>query len=64
MDEANTVGDLARDALTAYEGLLSLGEDIEDEWSYVNDLSAARQARIEALIDEKGASIPPSNSLQ
>lgn len=54
MDEANTVGDLARDALTAYEGLLSLGEDIEDEWSYVNDLSAAWQARIEALIDEKG----------
>jgi len=55
MDDLNTVGDLARDALAAYEDLLSLAEDIEDEWTYVNDLAAAWQGRIEALIDEQGA---------
>ncbi len=55
MDAANTVGDLAREALTAYEELLSLAEEIEDEWMYVNDLSAAWQEQIEELIDDQGA---------
>jgi hypothetical protein len=55
MDDANTLADLARDALAAYEGLLSLAEDVEDEWMYVNDLSAAWQARIGELVDEQGA---------
>ncbi len=54
MDEANNLGDLARDALAAYEGLVSLAEDVEDEWTYVNDLSAAWQARIGDLVDEHG----------
>lgn len=49
-----TLGDLARDALAAYEDLVNLAEDIEDEWTYVNDLSAAWRERIEALIDERG----------
>lgn len=55
MDAANTVGDLAREALAAYEDLLSLAEEIEDEWMYVNDLSAAWQERIGELVDEQGA---------
>ena len=55
MDEATTVGDLAGDALAAYEDLLSLAEEIEDEWSYVNDLSAAWQERIGQLVDQQGA---------
>ena len=54
MDEAKTVGDLARDALAAYEELLGLAEEIEDEWTYVNDLSAAWQERIGQLADERG----------
>ena len=50
-----TLGDQARHALTAYEGLASLAEDIEDEWTYVSDLSAAWRERIEELIDERSA---------
>ena len=55
MDDLNTVGDLARDALAAYEDLLSLAEDIEDEWTYVNDLAAAWQERVGVLINEQGS---------
>ena len=54
MDEANTVGDLAREALAAYEDLLSLAEEIEDEWMFVNDLSSAWQEQIGELVDERG----------
>lgn len=49
-----TVDDQARDALTAYEDLASLAEDIEDEWTYVTDLHAAWRERIEKLVDERG----------
>lgn len=38
-------------ALTAYEELTALGETVEDEWSYVNDLSAAHAADLRALAD-------------
>ena len=55
MDEAPTVGDLAREALAAYEDLVGLAEEIEDEWTYVNDLAAAWQEQIGQLVDEQGA---------
>jgi hypothetical protein len=55
MSDVMTLGDQARDALTAYEDLTSLAEDIEDEWSYVNDLSTAWQEQIEELIEKRGA---------
>jgi hypothetical protein len=54
MNEAMTIEHQVRDALDAYEGLASLAEDIEDEWTYVTDLSAAWQERIEKLIAERG----------
>lgn len=41
-------------ALDAYEQLISLAEEIEDEWTYVNDLAAAWQQRLEQVIDERG----------
>ncbi len=50
-----TIEQQARVALTAYEDLASLGEDIEDEWTYVTDLSAAWQERIEKLIADRGS---------
>ena len=34
-----SIADLTDRALDAYDALTSLGEDVEDEWSYVNDLS-------------------------
>jgi len=55
MDEAPTIGDLAREALAAYEDLVGLAEEIEDEWTYVNDLAAAWQEQIGQLVDEHGA---------
>jgi hypothetical protein len=54
MSDVMTVDDQARDALTAYEDLASLAEDIEDEWTYVTDLHAAWRERIEKLVDERG----------
>ncbi len=55
MTDAMTIEYQARDALTAYEELTALAEDIEDEWTYVTDLSAAWQERIEELIAQRGA---------
>lgn len=54
MSEVMTLGNLAWDALAAYEDLAGLAEDIEDEWTYVTDLHAAWRERIERLIDERG----------
>lgn len=35
--------------LVAYDALVALAEDVEDEWSYVNDLSNAWRARLQDL---------------
>ena len=54
MIEGMTIEDQGRRALRAYEDLQGLAEDIEDEWTYVTDLAAAWQARIEELIAMRG----------
>ena len=36
-------------ALRAYEALAELGEGVEDEWSYVQDLADAWRSRLEAV---------------
>lgn len=36
-------------ALAAYASLAELGEEIEDEWSYIQDLSEAWRERFEAI---------------
>ncbi len=41
-------------ALEAYGGLAELGETIDDEWSYVNDLGDAWRARLEAVAADRG----------
>jgi hypothetical protein len=41
-------------ALEAYAGLAELGETIDDEWSYVNDLSEAWRVRLERVAGERG----------
>lgn len=41
-------------ALDAYAGLAELGEEIEDEWSYVNDLAEAWRSRLAELADRRG----------
>jgi hypothetical protein len=41
-------------ALDALDALQELGEEIEDEWTYVTDLGAAWRDRIERTIDARG----------
>ena len=54
MNDAMTMADRLQEALTAYEELLHLAEDVDDEWTYVTDLSASWRERIQSVIDERG----------
>jgi hypothetical protein len=51
---AATLRDALTSALDAYERLGLLGEEIEDEWSYVTDLVDAWRERLEALDASRG----------
>jgi len=50
-----TLHDALDAALDAYERLGLLGEDIEDEWTYVTDLAAAWRERLEAVDAARGS---------
>lgn len=54
MRDAALTEDLVRRSLAAYEELTTLGEDIEDEWSYIQDLSTSWRQRLEELITARG----------
>ena len=41
-------------ARSAYDDLTTLAEDVEDEWSYVNDLSGAWLERMDEVADARG----------
>ena len=41
-------------ALAAIDGLQQLAEDIDDEWTYVNDLGEAWRSRLEAVAESRG----------
>ena len=49
-----TVGALIVEARGTYDALAALGEDVEDEWSYVTDLAAAWTERLDAVADARG----------
>ena len=44
-------------ALEAYAELAELGESIEDEWSYVNDLAEAWRDRVGEVATDRGCEI-------
>jgi hypothetical protein len=50
----DTVRSALSRALEALDGLQQLGEDVEDEWTYVTDLGEAWRERLEAVADERG----------
>ena len=50
-----TIRDLIDRALDAYAVLEELGEEIEDEWSYVADLSDVWRTRFDAVSAHRGA---------
>jgi hypothetical protein len=41
--------------LDSYEELAALGEEIEDEWQYVQDLTAAWQERLASVAADRGS---------
>lgn len=49
-----TVDDLIERATEAYAALELLGEEIEDEWTYVTDLEAAWLARLGEVRSARG----------
>lgn len=53
---SETISAVIDRALVAYSALAELGETIEDEWSYVNDLGDSWRDRLEAVAAERGAS--------
>ena len=54
MDSIDTIGDAIATARPAYDALTALAEDVEDEWSYINDLSSAWLDRLDAVADGRG----------
>lgn len=44
-----TISDVLDRALDAYGGLSELGEEVEDEWSYVTDLTEAWRSRLDEV---------------
>lgn len=56
-----TVEAVIERALAAYAALAELGEEIDDEWSYVQDLSEAWRERLDAVAAARGSqTVDPS----
>lgn len=49
-----TVADAVVAAHAAYDTLAELAEDVEDEWSYVNDLTTAWRDRFDEVVAARG----------
>ncbi len=52
---SDTVHGVIERALAAYDGLQLLAEDVDDEWTYVQDLARAWRDRLAAAADSQGA---------
>ena len=50
----STMADALHAALDAYDELTELGEDVEDEWSYIQDLTGAWRARLDDVRAVRG----------
>ena len=63
MPDPSTVDSALADALDAYTSLGELGEEVDDEWSYVTDLGASWRDRLEAVADARaGEALDPATS--
>jgi hypothetical protein len=54
VDSIDTIDDALAIARTAYDTLTTLAEEVDDEWSYINDLAAAWIARMDEVADARG----------
>ncbi|TFG68117.1 MAG: hypothetical protein E4H24_04450 [Thermomicrobiales bacterium] len=57
-----TFQELIDRALDAYAELAELGETVEDEWSYVNDLADAWRARFDHVVEHRGHAPAPDEA--
>ena len=48
-EPSSTVDAAVARVLTAYDALIGLGEEIDDEWSYINDLATAWRDRFDEV---------------
>jgi hypothetical protein len=53
LDPDATVDVALRRALDGYTALTELGEEVEDEWTYAQDLAAAWRGRLEEVAAER-----------
>jgi hypothetical protein len=51
---SETIADVLARAIDAYGALADLGEDIEDEWTYVTELAAAWREQLDSLAAARG----------
>lgn len=54
MSAPGSVAAVVARALDAYDALGLLGEEIEDEWTYVTDLGATWRRRLEEVVAARG----------
>jgi len=56
MATPSSIDDVIDRALESYAALSELGEEVEDEWSYVTELSEAWRSRLEEVAAARGES--------
>jgi hypothetical protein len=54
VDPIQTIGAAIAAARPAYDDLTALAEDVEDEWSYINDLASVWIERLDEVADARG----------
>ena len=59
---SETIRDVIDRALDAYTALTELGEDVEDEWTYVDELSAAWRDRLVEVTAARGEHAPQAGT--
>jgi hypothetical protein len=62
MSEQPSIADVIARAIAAYEALQAVGEAIEDEWTYVNDLATAWCGRLREVAAARGGEAAPPGS--
>jgi hypothetical protein len=56
---SETIQGVVDRALDAYSELAELGEELEDEWTYVNDLADAWRTRLGEVATARGQELVP-----
>jgi hypothetical protein len=63
MEPGQSLRDLIERAIAAERALADIGEGVEDEWTYVNDLHDAWAARLAEVARARGAEPAPAATI-